>query len=304
VLDVVPKHGKLVQGVVFEVTKKGWAALDKKEGAPCAYRQVRTECLTIDGRSHPVTVYEVNEDKRESFVAPSEEYVAVVRQGMKDFDLPDDSLVAACENIESPDLVEAIFVYGTLLRGECRHHHLKEMQPECILLAETRGRLLDFDEYPGLVPDPGGSPVLGEFVRVRSIGEALRRLDLVEDFRGFGAAGSLFRRAVIEVGMCDGRTRLAWVYVAGDALSEGREIDGGNWRASRDRWTMVLKRIVRGHVGNLSEQELASRVVNSRCFGGSEQEITELLPLDVALVKNALSERQLAQASGRWAVSI
>lgn len=305
VLDVVPRPGKLVPGVVFEVTEDGWKALDAKEGAPCAYRRIETECLTPDGAIHPVAVYEVNpkviRNRHKKYEPPPKDYVDIVRQGLQAFDLDCGPLEAARENKPSPDLVDAIFVYGTLLRGECRHHMLEAAQPKCILLAEVPGRLLDFGEYPGLdLAAEDNEWIFGEFVRVKDITQLLEKLDCVEVFRGYGAKGSLFRRVLIETGMCDGRTRLAWMYVT--ARRNAPRLPGGNWRASRGRWTELLEKIVRGHRGALSERELAERVVKSRCFGGSEADIADLLPLTGALERRAVSERELAQASGRWAV--
>lgn len=304
VLDVVPQLGKLVPGVVFEVTGDGWNALDEKEGTlHGAYRRIETECLTADGQFHPVAVYEVNPERREPYVAPNSEYVEVVCQGLQKFGLDDGPLNAACANTASPDLVGAIFVYGTLLRGECRHHLLEDFRPECILLSEARGRLLDFGEYPGLALNGAEDRcVSGEFVRTNRIVELLEKLDRVEGFHGYGQQGSLFRRALIEVGMCDGRVRLAWVYLAGGTEESVAEIPSGNWRASRGRWNGILDEIVRGHLGTLNERELAGRVIDSRCFGGTEQDITDLVPLAAALDRRAVSERQLAQASGKWAV--
>lgn len=128
--------------------------------------------------------------------------------------------------------IDAVFVYGTLLTGEGLHEHLHaagDSGPPAA--ATTAGVLLDFGAWPGLVPAPGSAErVRGELFRVGNVAPLLEVLDGVEDFFGYGAAGSLFRRVVLEVeAMAEGRTQLAWGYRGLE--SGGAKIRSGDWRA-------------------------------------------------------------------------
>jgi gamma-glutamylcyclotransferase (GGCT)/AIG2-like uncharacterized protein YtfP len=79
----------------------------------------------------------------------------------------------------------------------------------------------------------GAEIVHGEFIRITDMAGAIAELDRIEGFRGFGVAGSLFRRKMINVELGDGGSELAWAYeFAGDG--EGfKQIASGDWRAHR-----------------------------------------------------------------------
>jgi len=64
-----------------------------------------------------------------------------------------------------------VFVYGTLRRGEANdivsaatRHGIAE--PELLGSATVKGVLYDFGGYPGLIPDPSGTDVLGDVYRI------------------------------------------------------------------------------------------------------------------------------------------
>ncbi len=290
--------------MVFQVSLEGWAALNEKEGAPHAYRRVAQQCLDFNGNPHQVYTYEVNENKRKRFVPPSTKYLDIVKQGLEAYELPSTHIDAADQNAP-PKPLEAVFVYGTLLRGESRHHLLGKL--DCALLAETYGTLVDCGEYPALcLPDSTASSdfVQGEFVRLRNPARLLK-LDAIEGFVGFGKIGSLFRRTLIDVGMRDGRVRQAWTYVGDSALNDAlREIPSGDWREDRGIKTTFLSKLAEAHCV-YGEHATASKLVNSSPFPVENEaaEIEFLLPLADALASGRISERQLAQASGQWNVN-
>src|SRR5207302_373144 len=83
-------------------------------------------------------------------------------------DLDERPLEAAAKNEDGAANTPGLFVYGTLMRGECRHHLLAAGYPTCILLAEAPGALHDFGDYPGLRllnRDEPATCVQGEFLR-------------------------------------------------------------------------------------------------------------------------------------------
>ncbi len=85
-----------------------------------------------------------------------------------------------------------LFVYGTLKRGEPRHHHLSGQT--FIALARTRPvyRLYNLGEYPGLVKRDDGLAIEGELWEVDDA--CLRRLDQVE-----GCDEGLYYRSLVEL---------------------------------------------------------------------------------------------------------
>jgi gamma-glutamylcyclotransferase (GGCT)/AIG2-like uncharacterized protein YtfP len=60
--------------------------------------------------------------------------------------------------------LSALFVYGTLMRGESRHHYLVD-RAEFVKEGTVRGTLVHLGEYPGLLLD-GEAVVQGELFRL------------------------------------------------------------------------------------------------------------------------------------------
>ncbi len=304
-LDLKPRIGQMVAGVLFEVTEKGWKALDAKEGHPNSYERFDTVALLTDGEQIPVTTYKVRADRRqEGFVKPHSDYVSVVRAGLKAYGLPEFVLDAAASNKAPGFTTDAVFVYGTLMRGESRFSRPSAHGLTCALLAEMPGRLLDLGAYPGLLPPTGPDQwVEGEFIRVRDIGPGIADLDAIEGFRGFGEPGSLYRRALVEVGVGDGRTRLAWTYFLADEHTNAPVIPSGSWRASRSRRDAFIERLIAAYADG-DEPRLAAAVDGLDPFSGhGKQTLTEHREsLANAVRRGAVSERKMAMAAGRWVV--
>ncbi|MBX3327204.1 MAG: gamma-glutamylcyclotransferase [Nitrospira sp.] len=300
-LNLKPRVGQLVAGVFFEVRNGGWEALDRKEGAPYCYEHFDTVALTSDGTELPVTTYRVRDDRREDFVVPTDEYITLVREGLKEHGLDDAMLDIVSRNETPPLAAYAIFVYGTLMRGECRFSVLAEHGLECILLAESPGRLLDLGSFPGmLVPNAADQWVQGEFIRLRDIGSALKQLDAIEGFRGFGQPDSLYRRALIDVGVGDGRIRPAWTYLINDHHCGAPAIPSGDWRQHQGRRDAFVDRLVATYCAG-DEKRLVRLVAKSKPFepADSPPETTEGFLAD-AVREGIISERQLAQATQKW----
>jgi gamma-glutamylcyclotransferase (GGCT)/AIG2-like uncharacterized protein YtfP len=302
-LDLRPHVGQLVAGAVFEVAPRGWEALDAKEGAPECYQRQSTTALTLSGEIIPVTTYVVRPERRKGFVAPTPDYLEVVRVGLAEHELSARSLEAAARNEPVPWEVDGLFVYGTLLRGESRFHLLEPFGLECALLASTWGRLADLEAFPGLLgADSEGDLVRGEFLRLRDIGGALARLDSIEGFNGFGSAGSFFQRGLIEVDAGDGRIRAAWTYRLGEQADNAGLIPSGDWREHQGRRESFLIRLVAAHAAG-DEPRLARALARRIpfAFGGDPESVARnLQPLARGVLADVVSERRLAQESGQW----
>jgi gamma-glutamylcyclotransferase (GGCT)/AIG2-like uncharacterized protein YtfP len=134
--------------------------------------------------------------------------------------------------------IPGLFIYGTLLPGECRHGFLERAELLDSIPATAHGSLFDYGEYPGMrLPEAEpASTVNGLLVRFRQLEATYEELDREEKFNGFGAVGSWFRRTLIQVETGDGGRHLGWVYVdARKTVPDVPRIQSGDWAAHRWR---------------------------------------------------------------------
>jgi len=238
-LNIRQCRGQLTPGVLFEVDARGWALLDRKERVPHYYRRRPVQVLTDCGEQVAAVTYEVLPEHREGFVSPTNDYVDTVRRGLHEFGLTDALLTAAATASDSPApwLVDRVFVYGTLMRGECRHQSLQaDAEILHALPAKTKGRLLDLGAFPGLVPAvEQGEQVVGEYYRVMDIGLTLGTLDQIEEFRGYGIEGSLYTRVLAQLDTETGATQVAWTYHLSEIPPSATVIPSGSWRSRSAR---------------------------------------------------------------------
>jgi gamma-glutamylcyclotransferase (GGCT)/AIG2-like uncharacterized protein YtfP len=230
-LNLKPRPGQLVAGVIFEVSEGGKELLDKKEGTPGCYQRIYEIVLTEDGKEIPVFTYRVCDAVRADFEPPTEEYFEIVRQGLKDFGLSDSMLTVVAQNRLPALALTSLFVYGTLMPREVRYSLLEGYCVSEVLPAKASGRLLDLGCYPGMISaEKPEDWVQGELLKIRRIDQALAHLDRIEGFHGFGKSGSLFRRALIRVATGDNHPQLAWTYYFNQDHLQGKLIPSGNWR--------------------------------------------------------------------------
>jgi gamma-glutamylcyclotransferase (GGCT)/AIG2-like uncharacterized protein YtfP len=229
----------------------------------------------------------------------------IVRRGLNDWGIGDAQLnaVAANKALQGPD---GFFFYGTLMRGEGRFPVLGQFGLECTLMAETFGRLLDLGSFPALV-DIGASEqiVQGEFVRLRKPKQAIDALDQIEGFNGFGNPNSLYRRTFVGVTVGDGRIRYGWTYCLADKTRQAPQIKSGDWRLHLGRREQFLKRLVSEHSSN-DEPLLARHIAEKMRWTEKTVDdlVKSLLPLDKSLGNAKISERKMAQASGKWVATV
>ena len=142
----------------------------------------------------------------------------------------------------------AVFVYGTLQRGECRETCWPH-PPVAIQRAATRGRLYDLGPYPAMIA--GEDTIGGELWRLapEHVAHSLEVLDAVED-AATEAAGSgigLYVRRVVAcrvIGSEDIVPAFAYFY------AQPRAIDGMP-RVEPDedgicRWPLARETLTRG----------------------------------------------------------
>ncbi len=98
-LNVRPRHGRAVEGMVFAVTECAWAELDRKEGAPNCYERIPVLVLEPDGNEMEVITYQVCEERRlaSGWMKPTDEYLDIVRAGYKHWKLDVTELEAAAK---------------------------------------------------------------------------------------------------------------------------------------------------------------------------------------------------------------
>ncbi|MCC6933025.1 MAG: gamma-glutamylcyclotransferase [Deltaproteobacteria bacterium] len=306
VLDVREKKGAIVRGALFAASDKALAALDEKEGVSSGcYRRKKVKVIDGDGNFIEALTYCVREDRRESFVEPSEEYLKIVQAGYERFGIPLGQLSAAANNVANRGMLDSLFVYGTLMRGELRHGCVCPERLKCALLAESFGRLYlcgDEDGYPAMVLDYEDRTrlVQGEFLLYGAGDMPVARLDEIEKFDGYkDLSRNFYNRTVIEVGMCDGRTRFAWVYVYNGDVSGLRELKEKCWREFRGSRKKVLAVIADEHAQGIGP------VDPEKFYGyGDIGDIPEGMSFAEALECGLISERKLAQSSGKWTVVI
>lgn len=115
---------------------------------------------------------------------------------------------------------QPIFVYGTLRQGGLRAMPGLFPGAKFIGRAAVAGSLYDMGEYPGLLLDASGSPVIGEVYEIDD--EILSELDRIE-------ASSLYGRRQVEATVGDERV-LCWIYVgASQSSPQGILIPSGDW---------------------------------------------------------------------------
>jgi gamma-glutamylcyclotransferase (GGCT)/AIG2-like uncharacterized protein YtfP len=109
--------------------------------------------------------------------------------------------------------INAVFVYGTLKRGECRAKFWPH-PPVRVETATIRGRLYDLGPYPAL--GPGDDLVSGEVWHLapEHVDETLRVLDEIEGASELKSA--YYWRIVVSCHTEEGRDIEAWAYEFGD----------------------------------------------------------------------------------------
>ncbi len=126
-------------------------------------------------------------------------------------------------NADRSSAPNAVFVYGTLKRGEVREKCWPK-RPVEIEAASVRGTIYDFGKYPGLVA--GDDVVAGELWRFNAadMPATLAALDKIEGF--YSRDDDEYRRVIIDC-QTTGEVIKAWTYLYArtSELRETRRIE-------------------------------------------------------------------------------
>ncbi len=168
VLSVRPAPGR-VQGRLWRIDEDGLASLDRFEGHPGFYRRELLPVQSARGACQ-AWVYRLRQDCFE--LAPRPAYLGQVRAVWTQLGLPLEPLLQA--SIRGRHA--ALFVYGTLRRGQANHGLLADSQFARAAATRAAFQLVELGRYPGMVA--GSRSVLGEVWLVDA--STLARLDELE----------------------------------------------------------------------------------------------------------------------------
>jgi gamma-glutamylcyclotransferase (GGCT)/AIG2-like uncharacterized protein YtfP len=312
-LDVRSSLGSVVHGALFSVSPAGWRMLDLKEAVAhptTGYERVSARVVLPDGKLTDAITYRVKVTDRQPHCEPAPGYVETVHAGMDHWSMRPEArtALAAAASGKSGELlggsgesgksggsmVSALMVYGTLMRGELRWPAMRAPGVQRVLMARSRATLHPAAEdppgepFPAITLDQPRHVLIGDCVETVDIQGLLPETDRIETYFGPGDARNLYERTLlpVDVGEPGGLPRLAWAYVASPRLPVGVPHASGCWREARGRRKAFLARLVQAH-----------GVANTSAVQGRDA-----AALIQALEDGALSEWDLAQASGRWTV--
>jgi len=227
VLDVVERPGCCVPGALFRLkNRQGLAALRLKEGIP--YGIAMKSVLTNGNKFVPAFTFTIRPEYfGNDFIPPSEEYVDVVRKGLRSHRLPTDVLDVVASGKPAP-AVDTFFCYGTLRKGDCRYRVMENLGILSERYGKVCGRLHDCGAFPAITLDaPPKAVVHGDVIRVHHLDEAFRQLDAIEGYRPNGTH-NLYNRRLVPVRLADRSVRIAWIYEYARRLPE-TVIASGDW---------------------------------------------------------------------------
>lgn len=245
VLDILQSRGSAVSGMLYRVCEETLAALDHKEGVPHAYERVPITVLDADGAEISAFTYRVAPERRERFVQPHPDYLAVCTAGRAAFGI-DATILDEAAAGRPAGMIHTAFVYGTLMQGERGDRFWTGLRDRpAIRPARVPGILKDCGPYPGLVgaatrDGANETIVRGELLAFPDIGAILDAFDAYEDFAGYGERSNVYRRIPVTARPEDGDETAAeaptaitaWAYLLLDH-AEFPAIPGGCWRSHR-----------------------------------------------------------------------
>ena len=74
-----------MSGAVYEFSERFLRMLDRHEGCPAVYNHLNVQVITEDGEAIKAVTYIKREQSEET--QPSREYLAVIQQGYRDWDI-------------------------------------------------------------------------------------------------------------------------------------------------------------------------------------------------------------------------
>ena len=218
--------GEVVPGALFRLESDAAEAMEEKEGAPNYYCKKKVVVLTADGKQVEAITYVVNEKKvKDSFIHPKAEYVDLIRKGLSIRGLPTKMLDDSLNYVYPSFPVKSVFVYGTLRKWGSRHDIITRYDPyESVEKCKTSGLMMDYEEFPGLVP--GNEAIHGELYSYYNPSRPLEHLDHIEGHKDWSSPKSLFQRRIVATNILE-KERFAWTYMIRDW--DGPLVESGDW---------------------------------------------------------------------------
>lgn len=129
VLDIRPRPGHAVEGVLMAVSRAGWRLLDIKEGVHFgAYEPVTARVVDFAGTWHDITTYRVVPRRASRYVPPHEHYVAVCAEGLRWHGLDPGRLMDAAAGRPARSPADGVFLSEPLFAT---------MAPHCAMMNVT-----------------------------------------------------------------------------------------------------------------------------------------------------------------------
>ncbi|MDQ5984492.1 MAG: hypothetical protein CSYNP_00187 [Syntrophus sp. SKADARSKE-3] len=233
-LNIKYHAGHVVPGVLFNVVQGGWDVLDTRAKYEHQYKDIDIITLTEDGREHLAVAYQVaGMDTSGNFVKPYPGYIDIIREGFVMHGIDDALLKPISEGIIPPQMVDRLFVYGSLMSDGPRHYLFAEWADRFSKTsAVVSGSLYDSGAgFPCMIPDSTGRhAVSGELFILRDYKKSFERLDFMEMSDPVMRERFYFRRAIVRATTSEGETFLAWTYVTDSSVEGMALIPSGDWR--------------------------------------------------------------------------
>lgn len=233
-LNIKYQAGHVVPGVLFNVVPGGWDVLDARAKAEHQYKDIDIITLTDDGREHLAVAYQVaGADTSGDFVKPYPGYINIIREGFVKHGIDDALLKPLSESLIPPQLVDRLFVYGSLMSNGPRHYLFSEWADRFSKTeAVVPGLIYDSGAgFPCMIPDATGRhTVSGELFILNDYKKSFERLDFMEMSDPIMRAKFYFRRAIVRATTPNGETCLAWTYVTDSSVEGMALIPSGDWR--------------------------------------------------------------------------
>jgi len=182
VADIVPRRGSDVWGVVYELPESALPDLDRKEGAPSAYRRTDVQVEMEPGIVEEVLTYVVA--SREGPFTPSEDYKRLLVEGARHWGLPE-SYQQFLESIAT----HTEPIGGRELRVEATRDRRASQGEYVVRLSRDAARdiLGSRDRHVAVVHE--GKAALCKLVRVRNDALPLDVCELDQTVRGIIGIG-------------------------------------------------------------------------------------------------------------------
>ncbi|EKV30055.1 hypothetical protein C882_0136 [Caenispirillum salinarum AK4] len=201
VLDIRPRSGHAVEGVLMAVSPAGWELLDIKEGVGFAYERIPVRVRDHGGLWRDVTTYRVLPEEARPHVPLHEHYVSVCAEGLRRHGLSPARLLDAAAGRPARSAADGLFIPDGLREALDRALTDAERQT---LTAATAGASVHDSGALG----PGDGQAAGAFLPSEALEDLVARIDPLA-----GSGPYRFARDLLTVTTGDGASARAWAYV-------------------------------------------------------------------------------------------